>query len=61
MRRTNEICPICGKKNVGLDLIETEGLYECEQCGWVIFVQGGTKRNRMSHVSLLKDINSLAM
>lgn len=33
------MCPVCGHINYGLDLVETSGDMECEQCGLLVTVQ----------------------
>ena len=60
MRRVNEICPLCGKKNIGLDLKETGGLYECEQCGQIISVRYGDY-NILHSAVLVRDIRRTAV
>ena len=43
MDRYDVQCPACGRMNLHLDLLETEGFMECEACGAV-----------SQHVSLIK-------
>lgn len=33
MKRKDVICPLCGHKNKGVDLEESDGWAECENCG----------------------------
>ena len=33
MSAVNVVCPICGRLNESLDLEETDGWMECEECG----------------------------
>lgn len=33
MSAVNVVCPICGQLNESLDLEETDGWMECEECG----------------------------
>lgn len=36
-----KICPNCGTKNKGLDLVETQGVYICCQCRKIIDAKTG--------------------
>lgn len=33
---TVEVCPNCGTENIGLDLVETQGIYICSKCKKII-------------------------
>ena len=35
MKMYDTKCPVCGKVNRNLFLDETDGWYECEQCGYI--------------------------
>ena len=52
MRAYDAVCPICGHRNIGLYLEETNGLMECEKCGRIIRPEVWTESVRFSVLNL---------
>ena len=52
MRAYDAVCPICGHRNIGLYLEETNGLMECEKCGRITRPEVWTESVRFSVLNL---------